>query len=205
MTKPESWRYLTEDQTTRLLAALDKLKHERWDTRRWPMAWAWVRLNLYTGLRVGEFTRLLIGHFDAELMKLYVVGSKCRDRDDWDEVWLCQPALEVFREYCWWKEENGESVEPDSPLFLNRDNLPISRRSLARLWSHVCKAADIDRSRVSSYALRHTSLSNLYAATLDLNLVAQQARHSSPSTTMRYVHACPSRQNEARAVLAELY
>lgn len=205
MTKPESWRYLQPQQIERLRSVIGHLARKRAHTRRWPQALALVEIALHSALRPGELSRLNCGDIDKPLGVLYVKGSKCRADDHIDTILLSEPLIKAWNGYLDWKDDNGEGTELADPLFLNRQGERISGRSLARLWTHCCRASGLDREKHSLYVLRHSCLSSYYAATLDLYGTSELGRHRSPSTTMRYVHNNVVKQQQTREVLAALY
>ena len=95
------------------------------------------------------------------------------------------------------KEQRGESLEPDAPLFVSQRGTRLSTRQLRHAFTVWQERAGFER-HVSLHALRHSSCSAMYARTKDLRLTQRFARHRSVVTTMIYTH--PSDEDLARAV-----
>ena len=109
-----------------------------------------------------------------------------------------------LRKFLAWKKRNGEAVGKDAPLFWAPRGGPdvaagsrVSTRTIRHMWRTWQKRAGIDR-LYTFHELRHTALTNLYAATKDVLLVQQQARHASVTTTQIYSHV--SEEEIRRAV-----
>jgi len=78
-------------------------------------------------------------------------------------------------------------LTPEAPLFESREGHRLSDRrvrSLFRRWQEVAGFSK----PYHFHALRHTSLTNLYRSTRDINLVSRFARHASIVTTTIYAH-----------------
>ncbi len=101
------------------------------------------------------------------------------------------------------KIERGESVEPDSPLFLSNRRRRISGRRVESMFKEVQRRAGFSR-LFTFHSLRHTAIT-IFVDTNGGDLVAAQrfARHQSPETTRLYY--CPSDQRLRDAVEALPY
>lgn len=88
-------------------------------------------------------------------------------------------------------------------VFPSDDGTPISPHNLGvRTMKAACEAAGI--AHHSIYSLRHTSLSLLLAAGVDIKTVSEKAGHSSPTITMStYIHVLPSMRKNSTEKLAE--
>lgn len=175
-------------------------------------------LALGTGLRESEIAALNIGDvyknaagdvktkIDLRVFK----GHRSRKRKPPKEVqqraFLPKIVRAKLRKYLTWKRREGEPVAPDAPLFLARvgggaggiaKGKRISDRSIRYAWIEWQKRAKFEVLH-PFHRLRHTCLSNLYAATKDLRLVQEQARHAHVTTTE--IYAAVSDETVRRAV-----
>jgi len=76
---------------------------------------------------------------------------------------------------------------PDALVFYNEDGLPLSPDNLSRDWRRACKALGLPR--VMFHALRHTHVSALIAAGLDIVTISRRIGHGSATTTLNtYAH-----------------
>ena len=85
------------------------------------------------------------------------------------------------------RRENGRT-----PLFLSDSNLNLwgrlSRNGIRYIMNYALKIAGYKKPGVSCHAFRHSTGTNLYAATKDLRLVQDVLGHQNPKTTARYAH-----------------
>lgn len=85
------------------------------------------------------------------------------------------------------KQENGHT-----PLFLSDSNLNlwgrISRNGIRYVMNHILEIAGYKKAGISCHVFRHSTGTNLYAATKDIRLVQDVLGHQNPKTTARYAH-----------------
>jgi integrase/recombinase XerC len=97
-----------------------------------------------------------------------------------------------------WKKRQHQDVRPGAPLFMSRQQgNRLSTRQVRTLFQVWQKRAGFEE-LYTFHSLRHTALTNLYAATKDLLLVQKHARHASSSSTEIYAHV--SDEDVRRAV-----
>jgi site-specific recombinase XerD len=79
--------------------------------------------------------------------------------------------------------------------------LPYDPRWVSVQFDKVLKVCKIKETGVSLHTLRHTFISHLVMAGVDLRTVQELARHSDISTTMGYAHLTPDHLDAALARL----
>ena len=169
-----------------------------------------LRLMLTYGLRAGEICKLTYKDIDPERVKgqqrLWIRDRKGRigRRADTDII-LNGKALDAFDE---WMASCGIRFEADSPIFagfiwdINTGGLVINyrqvrakRRLTVRTIENVVakyvEKAGIDRGDhvISPHAMRHTALTLLAKAGVELIDLKWLAGHQDVSTTMIYLHS----------------
>lgn len=84
-----------------------------------------------------------------------------------------------------WKKEDGESVEPNAPLFVSQKGGSLTRIALFEIVKKIFDNAGIDQ---SPHCLRKTG-ATIYYIESDYDLIATQQflGHADPSTTRRYI------------------
>lgn len=97
------------------------------------------------------------------------------------EQWVVLPD-ECRRKLGMWIREL-----PDGPLFPSREGGRLSTRQIRELWKRWQLRAGFERHH-PFHALRHTFVSNAYAATRDPVIAQRLARHARVETTLVYVH-----------------
>jgi integrase len=71
---------------------------------------------------------------------------------------------------------------PDALVFCRPDGSPLSPDNLSRDWIRACKSLGLRR--VMFHALRHTHVSALIAAGLDVVAISRRIGHGSPNVTL---------------------
>ena len=161
-----------------------------------------LSLALGTALRQHELLALdVVDVFDtAGRTKRRVVlrvFKRSTDEPVAQEVVLPELARAKLQKLRAWKQQNGESLAPDAPLFISRLGRRLSARQVRTLFAVWQERAGLDR-HLSFHAARHTACTNLYRQTKDLKVVQRFARHKSILTTSMYAH--PSDDDLVNAV-----
>jgi len=172
--------YLTEPETSALLAAPDRSK---WTGRR---DHALLALAVQTGLRASELTGLKCG--DVHLGGGAHVSCHGKGRKD-RVTPLTTNNVAVMR--AWLTERKGD---PADPLFPTSRGAQLSRDALEhRLAKHVAVASSnarkLDEKKVTLHTLRHTAAMRLLHAGVDTSVIALWLGHESVETTQIYLHA----------------
>lgn len=159
-------------------------------------------LALGTGLRESELLALDVGDVATAQRKIrrrivLRVFKRCTDSPAPQEVFLPDNLVYKLRRFVAWKSRQGESLEPDAPLFVSRHGKRLSSRMTREAFRRWQKRAGLSR-LCSFHALRHSYCQNLYTRTRDLRLVQRAARHASINTTT--IYADPSDDDLLRAV-----
>jgi len=188
-------RTLTEVELARLL----KVTGEHREGFRDHVIFA---VALGTGLREHEIAALDVGdvlHDDGRIRRRIALRTFKRSTTEpaTQEVFLPDSVWYKLGKLVGWKHTSGESLAPDSPLFISRRGKRIATRTLRYLFRLWQERAGFDRP-FNFHALRHTALTNAYRASRDIRLVQRIARHKSVDTTT--IYAAPSDEDILRAV-----
>jgi site-specific recombinase XerC len=160
-------------------------------------------MALGTGLRAHELVALDVGDvFDdagrvRRRLALRVFKGDGRGEDDRQDVLLSEGLRAKLEKLRSWKGREGESLDPDAPLFVSQRGTRLSTRQLRHAFAVWQERAGFER-HVSLHMLRHSAISSIYAGTKDIRLAQRFARHRSVVTTMVYTH--PSDDDLAHAV-----
>lgn len=125
------------------------------------------------------------------------VAKKPTKSDVHQRVFLPKLVRRKLAKYLTWKKRNKEAVGPDAPLFVSSRGDRIACRTMRHMFRTWQTRAGFP-SLFTFHELRHTSLTNLYAATKDILLVKKQGRHVDVATTQLYAHV--SDEDVRRAV-----
>jgi integrase/recombinase XerD len=88
------------------------------------------------------------------------------------------------------------------PLLLNRRGVRMDRHAATRRLRHLAAVAGIRRPRMHPHMLRHTFVTTMLDAGVDLRDVQIAARHADPRTTMRYDRARKNLDRHPNYILA---
>jgi integrase/recombinase XerD len=146
--------------------------------------WAAIDIALSAGLRPSEICHLTIK--DAFVGKgesaLFVKNGKGKK----DRLVLIGDKLKThLKGYLSWKKQAGETVAPDSYLFVSERGPKMTLSAIQKRFKHATKACGLD-SRYSIRSARHTYGTMLYRATKDLRMVQKQLGHSNIQVTEVY-------------------
>jgi integrase/recombinase XerD len=88
------------------------------------------------------------------------------------------------------------------PVLLNTRGARMDRHAATRRLRHLAEAADIQIARAHPHMLRHTFVTTMLDAGVDLRDVQIAARHADPRTTMRYDRARNNLDRHPNYILA---
>ena len=161
-------RFLDTYEIQRLLQALGHTEVQGLES---PHTVAWLRLLLFTGLRLGEVRDLLWSDLDLVRGTLKLRDSKTGART----VPLNDQAISVFKRH--------RATEVNQYVILSAK--VGGRPSLGKPWSRICKLAKIDDT-ANIHCLRHTFASWAVMGGLSLAQTGALLGHKSTQTTLRY-------------------
>ncbi len=144
------------------------------------------------GIRVSELVGMNNVDVDLNGDVIRVLGKGSKERI----VPIGQKALDavhIYRERL--KHEWGISVNPDGPLFLNKNKGRLSARSVARILEKLIKTCGL-LTPASPHTMRHTFATHMLDAGVDLRAVQELLGHKSLSTTQKYTHVSIDRLME---------
>jgi integrase len=161
-------RFLDTDEIRRLIQALDQVEVQ--DLESLDII-AWVRLLLFTGLRLGEVRDLHWNDVDLARGTLKLRDSKTGAR----AVPLNDQAISVLRRH--------RATRVDQ--FVIQSATAGGRPSLGKPWARIRKLAGIDDT-ANIHCLRHTFASWAVMGGLSLAQTGALLGHKSTQTTLRY-------------------
>lgn len=203
-------RWLSDDEETRLRAALDAREERERTGRASANAWRAARkyellpdlrnaayvdhlkpavlVSLNTGIRQGELLKLDWGSVDLERAILTVVDHTAKSGKT-RHIPLNDEALSALTQ---WREQSTDGI-----VFAGKDGRP--RVEIKTAWGKLLKDASIADFRW--HDMRHHFASRLVMAGVDLNTVRELMGHSDMTMTLRYAHLAPEHKAAAVAKL----
>jgi integrase len=205
-------RYLSDEERTRLLAALDEREarlrtgrenHNQFLAEREkellppldggfadylkPM----VLLAMNIGVRRGNLFSLKWGDVDFDTETIYLPADTTKPGKDL-HVYMNQTIIDTLTI---WRQQSAD-VSPEALVFPSTKKKGALMVSIKRSWAAVLKAAQIENFRF--HDLRHDFASQLVMRGVDLNTVRDLLGHADLKMTLRYAHLAP--ENKLKAV-----
>jgi integrase/recombinase XerD len=94
------------------------------------------------------------------------------------------------------------STRPRGPILLNSRGTRMDRHAATRRLRHLAETAGVRIARPHPHMLRHTFVTTMLDAGVDLRDVQIAARHADPRTTMRYDRARKNLDRHPNYILA---
>lgn len=176
-------KYLTLDQSTELLDAVDGQNQDR--------DYCILTLFLNCGLRISELVGLNLTDINEDTIRILGKGNKVRI------LYLneaCQAALKSYLAV-----RRPITGRDSNALFLSSRNERISRSTVHAMVKKRLTAAGIDSSEYSSHKLRHTAATLMLQNGVDVRAVQEVLGHDHLNTTEIYTHV----DNEGLRVAAK--
>ena len=165
-------RYLTLDESRRLLDAVDGVNRER--------DYCIICLFLNCGLRISEIVGLNIGDVSGDSLRVLGKGNKERI------VYLndaCQAAIEAYKPVR--SQMVGSSV---SALFVSNRRQRMGREAVHAMVKKTLLKAGLDPDKYSSHKLRHTAATLMLQNGVDVRTLQEVLGHEHLNTTQIYTH-----------------
>lgn len=165
-------RYLTLDESRRLLDAVDGVNRER--------DYCIICLFLNCGLRISEIVGLNIGDVRGDSLRVLGKGNKERI------VYLndaCQAAIEAYKPVR--SQMVGSTV---SALFVSNRRQRMGREAVHAMVKKTLLKAGLDPDKYSSHKLRHTAATLMLQNGVDVRTLQEVLGHEHLNTTQIYTH-----------------
>ena len=165
-------KYLTLDQSTELLDAVDGKNQER--------DYCILTLFLNCGLRISELVGLNLNDVSDETLRVLGKGNKVRI------LYLNEACQEALNSYL--AVRRPVTGRDANALFLSSRNERVSRSTVHAMVKKRLTAAGIDSSEYSSHKLRHTAATLMLQNGVDVRAVQEVLGHDHLNTTEIYTH-----------------
>lgn len=145
---------------------------------------------LGTGLRVGELASLKWHDINFHNGSLKVFGKGREEQ-------LVPMTEKVAHEFAYWKSycENKFGTL-SSHVFINQKNKPLTVNAVKSFFQRLSSVMEFEEARVSAHTLRHTFARKFIENGGDVSVLSKILRHSSISTTERYLNFFSNKLSE---------
>jgi integrase/recombinase XerC len=185
-------KFLTEEQTLRLLAGPDRLLENGGIDAFTACRDRLVMELLYgAGLRVSELVALNYGALDLDAGVARVLGKGRKER-------LCplgRVAAALVRRF---RTAHARDTGPDAPVLITTSHERMPVRAVQLLLKRYLALAELPMD-LTPHKLRHSYATHLLNAGADLRLVQELLGHAQLATTQVYTHVSVARLKEIYA------
>jgi integrase len=163
--------YLSPDEIARLLEAASR--------DRCPVIEPFIRIALGTAMRRYEILSIRIEHVDLQNREIFIPHAKCGAR--------MQPMTASLARYL--ETYLATKITPGNVyLFPSEDAESGHREEIEKPFRRVVQAAGLDVKQICRHTLRHTSITHLVQAGVDLPTVQRFSGHRDIQMVFRYAH-----------------
>jgi site-specific recombinase XerD len=185
MHKPKSKmiKYLTLEQSTKLLDSIDTSNFER--------DYCIIVLFLNCGMRLSELVKLDLKDVNFSEKSMLIHGKGNKDR----LIYINDVCVETLQEYINSREQ--PDTEPTA-IFLSSHKKRISTRRVEQIVEKALQSAGLDGMGFSVHKLRHTSATLMYQyGGTDTLVLKDVLGHSNIATTEIYTHVSNQQVRQA--------
>ena len=178
--------YLSSAQASHLLATAEKDSD--------PYVYAFILIGLRTAMRKSEILAIRKADIDLNAKTIYVPHAKAGARSQ-----PITPGLAKFlADYI--------ALNPDAPwLFPSSQSKSGHVQDMRRSFERVVRAAGLDPKAVLRHTLRHTAITHMVQAGVDLPTVQRFSGHKTLSMVARYAHQSGNHIAQAMEKLDDRY
>lgn len=142
--------------------------------------WLFVAFGLNTGMRHSEILRVSWLDIDFDQRRIHIAQAKAGQRT--------QPITGALADML--AKEREQRDDQDGYLFAvsSADSKTVHRRTMTRQFERAVKRAKLDPKKVTPHVMRHTAITRLVKAGVDLPTIQKISGHKTLAMVMRYVH-----------------
>lgn len=163
--------YLTPDQSKKLMK-IAKERHRE--------LYLFLRIGLSTGMRMGEIFSIKLENLDLNHQRLFIPEGKTGSRN--------QPLTLEVTEYLRFYIQSYCTQPKQVWLFPSKKSRTGHRTSIRKAFRAAVIAAGLDPAKVVRHTMRHTVVSWLIQAGVDIHTVMDITGHKTQEMVLRYSH-----------------
>lgn len=143
-----------------------------------PMTWLFVAIAMGTGMRHSEVMRIKWEHMDFANRRIFLPTAKAGGRE--------QPMPPTLADTL--AKERKQLGDPDGWLFptARADAKYEHRQTMSEQFRRAVKRAKLDPAKVTPHILRHTAITGLVKAGVDLPTIQRISGHKTLAMVLRY-------------------
>jgi site-specific recombinase XerD len=187
--------YLTKQEIKKIMNAIDKNTSPITKIRDKTI----VALALSTGLRVDAITSIDISdiNFAEQFIDVIEKGNKKR------QIAIGDNMVELLVDWIKIRNKAFEDVNTGA-LFVSNKRVRITTKAVRDIVKKYAAQAGINK-HITPHKCRSSAATNLAAAGVSIQAIAQQLGHSSVSITQRYVDVLKEEKDKSTKILDNLF
>lgn len=187
--------YLDKREIKKLMSAVSDNRDEVMRLRDATL----IELGFKTGLRCSALINIDVSdiNFDENYIQVVEKGSKTR------KIGMGENTKNMLAEWIKVREQNFPNVNTNA-LFISQKNNRLSPAAANDMLKKYAKAAGITK-KVTMHKLRSSAATNLAAAGVSIQAIANQLGHSSTVVTQRYISVLSEEKKKTVDVLDNLF
>jgi integrase len=162
-----------------------------------PLTWLFTAIALGTGMRHSEILRMQWQEIDFAQHRIYVGRAKAGQREQ-----PVPPGLSSLLEKHW-----NELGKPDGYLFptSRAGSKHRHRQNMGKEFRRAVELAKLDPAKVTPHILRHTAITALVKAGVDLPTIQKISGHKTLEMVLRYTQLSNEHVDRSVAVLDKFF
>lgn len=158
-----------------------------------PATWLFIAFGLNTAMRHGEILRVRWDEIDFAANRIHIPQAKAGQR--------IQPITTSLRTML--ENERKSRDDQEGYIFTHRrrGGKTPHRKSMARQFERAVLRAGLEPTKVTPHVMRHTAITALVQAGVDLPTIQKISGHKTLLMVMRYVHLADDHIDTAIAAL----
>ncbi len=144
-----------------------------------PDLWLFVMIGLNTSMRHGEIKRLRLDYLDEHRRRLFIPQAKAGEREQPMTAELVQTLVGIRDE----RDDHAGYLFPPGP-----GSRQPHRGSFRKAFRRAVIRAKMDPENITPHVMRHTAISRLVKAGVDLPTVQRVSGHKTLAMVLRYTH-----------------
>lgn len=158
-----------------------------------PWLWLFVAFGLNTAMRHGEILSIQYRNIDFDARRIFVPKAKAGERE--------QPITPTLAQFL--KRQKGQDGNDAIWVFPSRSSRAIAphRLNMSKSFLRAVLRAGLSPKKVTPHVMRHTAITRLVKAGVDLPTIQRISGHKTLEMVLRYVHIHGSHIDAAIAAI----
>lgn len=162
-----------------------------------PFTWLFAAIAMGTGMRHSEILRIRWQDIDFESRRIHIAKAKAGQRE--------QPIPPQLADTLAKEREQREDREGWLFPTARADAKKPHRQTMAEQFRRAVERAKLDPSKVTPHVLRHTAITALVKAGVDLPTIQKVSGHKTLAMVLRYTHLSDAHIDQAVAKLDDAF